>query len=101
MVDSRVQVRLGGSLGADLSLELGPDFIRGRLSYWLGGKDFDFRLAGRRLTGRIGGTFDGKDVNIEVGSVPLALAALAAACAYKALEDEQNDAAAASSGGSS
>ena len=52
----------------------------------------------RALHGRIGGVVDGKDVHLELGGVPVEVAALAAVCAYKALEDEQaSDAAAAAS----
>lgn len=85
-----VQVQLGGDFGGHLTLETGSAFLRGRLAYWLGGKDFNLMLAGQHLTGRIGGELDGKDVHANIGDVPPALAGLAVACAYKALEDDSD-----------
>ena len=65
------------------------------------GKDVNLTRRGERLSGRIGGHVDGKDVTLTLGDVPLEIAALAAVCAYKALEDVQQGTAPSSYGGAS
>ncbi|MFC6660684.1 DMT family transporter [Deinococcus multiflagellatus] len=94
-----VHVRLGGRIdGDDVHLQLGGAQVQGRFSGRLDGKDVALTQDGARLHGRIGGRFEGKDVDLTTGGVPLEVAALAAVCAYKALEDQQAQAASANSG---
>ncbi len=85
--------------GDSLSLSIGGDDVRGRFSGRIAGKDVALTRRGERLSGRIGGHVDGKDVTLNLGDVPLEIAALAAVCTYKALEDTQQQSAAASSSG--
>lgn len=58
------------------------------------GDDVRLTVREEHVTGRFSGRLDGKDVDLTLGSVPRELAALAAVCACKALEDEQTSAAA-------
>ncbi len=97
---ARVQVRLGGRFdGDDVELTLDGGRVTGRFSGRLSGKDVDLTLHRGHLRGRIGGVFEGKDVELDVQDTPAEVAALAAVCAYKVLEDdEQASAAGASSG---
>lgn len=79
--------------GDDVRLILDGRRVTGRFSGRLQGKDVNLRLDGEQLTGRIGGAFEGKDVQLDCGDVPPELAALAAVCAYKVLEDDELSAA--------
>lgn len=102
---NRAQIRLGGHIqGDDLHLDINAEGVQGYFSgaAW-DGKNVQLQVADGYLSGRIGGLLDGKDVHIDTArtmntnvgalvqtvSVPLALMALTAVCAYKVLEAEE------------
>ena len=96
LAPQRIEARLGGeTIGQDLRVALSSSSATGRLGGPALGMDLHLALGDGGVSGRIGGQFEGKDVTLT-GNAPAEVAVLAAAIAYKALEDDSSAGAAAS-----